>query len=61
MSAELASRSRSFAAGAPAEPQATEYVARFILETRYSDIPASVIELARKSILDGLGLALAGS
>jgi 2-methylcitrate dehydratase PrpD len=57
----LVSRSVSFAASAPAEPQATEYVARFILETRFSDIPAPVLELARKSILDGLGLALAGS
>ncbi|MGH9354935.1 MAG: MmgE/PrpD family protein, partial [Terriglobia bacterium] len=27
----------------------------------YSDIPANVIELGKKSILDGLGLALAGS
>src|ERR1700761_7225397 len=58
--ANLASRG-SFAAGLPPEPQATEYVARFILETRFSDIPGPVIELARKSILDGLGLALAGS
>jgi hypothetical protein len=59
--AELAPRGGSFAVGATAEPQATEYVARFILETRFPDIPGPVIELARKSILDGLGLALAGS
>src|SRR5690242_15529113 len=59
--AELAPRGDSFAVGATAEPQATEYVARFILEMRFPDIPGPVIELARKSILDGLGLALAGS
>jgi len=39
----------------------TDYVSRFIATTRYGDIPDNVIELGRKSILDGLGLALAGS
>lgn len=39
----------------------TSEVAEFILATRYEDIPAEVAELAKKSILDGLGLALAGS
>src|ERR1043166_3839322 len=39
----------------------THDVADFILNTRYPDLPAEVIELARKSILDGLGLALSGS
>jgi len=43
-----------------AEP-VTDYVARFIVNTRYEDIPNHVLELARKSILDGLGLALCGS
>jgi 2-methylcitrate dehydratase PrpD len=33
----------------------------FILKTEYSDIPSEVIELGKKSILDGLGLSLAGS
>jgi 2-methylcitrate dehydratase PrpD len=42
-------------------PAATSYVADFIVNTRYGDIPADVLELARKSILDGLGLALSGS
>src|SRR3979409_2486460 len=46
--------------GVPVEP-VTEYVARFIANTRYQDIPADVLDLARKSILDGLGLALCGS
>src|SRR5579864_1290022 len=39
----------------------TAYAADFILKTRYEDLPSEVIELARKSILDGLGLALCGS
>ena len=39
----------------------TNYVGKFVLETRYEDIPSEVIELGKKSVLDGLGLALAGS
>src|SRR6266581_2584072 len=39
----------------------TEYVSKFVATTTYSDIPGDVIELGKKSILDGLGLALAGS
>src|SRR6266513_1621132 len=39
----------------------TDYVGRFVTTTRYEDIPGEVIELGKKSILDGLGLALAGS
>jgi 2-methylcitrate dehydratase PrpD len=39
----------------------TRYVGDFVLRTKYGDIPANVIELGKKSILDGLGLALAGS
>src|SRR5277367_6455091 len=45
---------------AAAEP-VTEYVAGFVVNTGFGDIPPEVIELARKSILDGLGLALCGS
>src|SRR5437868_1441018 len=39
----------------------SEYVARFVTTIRYEDIPPQVLELGKKSILDGLGLALAGS
>ncbi len=39
----------------------THHVASFIAGLRFADIPADVIELGRKSILDGLGLAVAGS
>src|SRR5262249_39249014 len=42
-------------------PGLTKSVAEFIVDTKYKDIPASVIELGKKSILDGFGLALAGS
>ncbi|HEV2268062.1 MAG TPA: MmgE/PrpD family protein [Steroidobacteraceae bacterium] len=38
----------------------TAYVAEFVTRTPYEAIPAQVIELGKKSILDGLGLALAG-
>jgi 2-methylcitrate dehydratase PrpD len=39
----------------------TGYVAEFIASTRFPDIPEDVVALGKKSILDGLGLALAGS
>jgi 2-methylcitrate dehydratase PrpD len=39
----------------------TGEVAGFIASTRYSDLPPEVVALGKKSILDGLGLALAGS
>ena len=45
----------------PEPPPVTSYVADFITNTRYPDIPPEVIELAKKSILDGIGLALCGS
>jgi 2-methylcitrate dehydratase PrpD len=39
----------------------TGYVAEFIASTRFGSIPESVVALGKKSIVDGLGLALAGS
>jgi 2-methylcitrate dehydratase PrpD len=45
----------------PKAPGLTDYVGRFVVATKYEDIPPEVIELGKKSILDGLGLALAGS
>jgi len=39
----------------------TQEVARFVARTRYRDIPIEVATLARNFILDGLGVALAGS
>src|SRR4051812_43000266 len=45
----------------PNVPGLTKYVAEFIINTRYEDVPEDVLALGRKSILDGFGLALAGS
>jgi 2-methylcitrate dehydratase PrpD len=39
----------------------TAYAADFISAMRFHGIPPDVVELGKKSILDGLGLALAGS
>jgi 2-methylcitrate dehydratase PrpD len=39
----------------------TRYVAGFVFDTQASDLPADVIAYGKKSILDGLGLALSGS
>src|SRR2546430_17587026 len=48
------------AAEFPKTPGLTDYVGRFVVNMPYEDIPSEVIELGKKSILDGLGLALAG-
>ena len=47
----------------PSAPEAslTAYVARFITETKASRIPSEVMHLGKRSILDGIGLALAGN
>jgi 2-methylcitrate dehydratase PrpD len=45
----------------PKTPGLTQYIGQFVLQTKYENIPAEVIELGKKSILDGFGLALAGS
>jgi len=39
----------------------TAYVADFVINTRPSAIPADVMHLGKRSILDGIGLALAGN
>ncbi|HEX7513409.1 MAG TPA: MmgE/PrpD family protein, partial [Candidatus Methylomirabilis sp.] len=51
MSPQVAKESNSLSA----------HVASFIVSTRDTDIPAEVVALGKKSILDGCGLALAGS
>jgi 2-methylcitrate dehydratase PrpD len=43
------------------ERSLTAYVAEFIARTRTADIPADVMRLGKRSILDGMGLALAGN
>jgi 2-methylcitrate dehydratase PrpD len=39
----------------------SDYAVRFVLEAEFDDLPASVIEAGKRSILDGFGLALSGS
>lgn len=60
----LALRQGARQPGAHPFPEAkglTRYVADFILKTGYGDIPAEVIEIGKKNMLDGFGLSLAGS
>ena len=45
----------------PKDSSLTAYVARFIVDTRSRSIPREVMHLGKRSILDGLGLALAGN
>ena len=42
-------------------PELTRHVAEFIVNTRYEDVPSDVVALGKKTLLDGFGLALAGS
>ena len=39
----------------------TDYVAGFVMQTKASDIPDDVARLGKRSVLDGIGLALAGA
>jgi 2-methylcitrate dehydratase PrpD len=39
----------------------TDYVAGFVVQTRANDIPTDVAHLGKRSVLDGIGLALAGA
>ena len=39
----------------------TKYIAQFVANTKWDDIASDVLALGKKSILDGFGLALAGS
>ena len=42
-------------------PGLTRYISEFIVNTKYEDIPDDVVALGKKTMLDGFGLALAGS
>ena len=42
------------------ESSLTAYVARFVVDTKAREVPRGVMHLGKRSILDGLGLALAG-
>jgi 2-methylcitrate dehydratase PrpD len=45
----------------PSDVRLTQYVAEFIARTKFDDLPADVVALGKKSILDGVGLALSGA
>jgi len=47
--------------GSPPAKGLTRYVAEWVAAARFSAVPREVIELGKKSILDGLGVALSGS
>ena len=46
---------------APEPRGVTREIADFVVRSSFQDLPEPLLELGRKSILDGLGLALAGS
>ena len=48
-------------AAASHDTSLTDYVAGFVVGTRASDIPADVMHLGKRSVIDALGLALAGA
>jgi 2-methylcitrate dehydratase PrpD len=39
----------------------TREVACFVIDTTFDELPQDLLDLSRKSLLDGLGLALSGS
>ena len=45
----------------PNKQSLTGYAAQFVCDTQLKDLPADVIELGKKSMLDGIGLAISGS
>ena len=45
----------------PKEKNLTDYVAGFVCKTNLADLPENVLELGKKSMLDGVGLAISGS
>jgi 2-methylcitrate dehydratase PrpD len=59
--AALSAAKPSCEASFPQVPNVTKYVAEFVVNLKLADIPAEALELGKKSILDGLGLALSGS
>jgi 2-methylcitrate dehydratase PrpD len=52
---------KSADASFPQVPNLTKYTSEFVVNLKLADIPAETLELGKKSILDGLGLALSGS
>ena len=57
----MTAQSNASPAAAAQNGALTDYVAGFVVATRASDIPADVVHLGKRSVIDGLGLALAGA
>src|SRR5450755_3309728 len=49
------------AVAAAIDSSLTDYVAGFVVATRGQDVPTDVTHLGKRSVLDGIGLALAGA
>jgi 2-methylcitrate dehydratase PrpD len=61
-SAQNASASQASAeASFPQVKNLTAHTAEFVVNLKLADVPSETLELGKKSILDGLGLALSGS
>ena len=61
LSSKTAAGLASPAGDFPKAPGLTKYVSEFIVNAKYEEIPEDVLTLGKKTILDGFGLALAGS
>ena len=57
----MAATTQSKAGAAAKDASLTDEVAAFIVQTRGGDIPKDVAHLGKRSVLDGIGLALAGA
>src|ERR1700759_1224898 len=47
--------------GAALSSPVTDHVAGFVVDTRDADLPKDVQHLGKRSVIDGIGLALAGA
>src|SRR5712691_11146197 len=59
--AQASSAQASAETSFPQVQKLTSHTAEFVVSLKLTDIPAEALELGKKSILDGLGLALSGS
>jgi 2-methylcitrate dehydratase PrpD len=57
----MTAQSNASPAAAAQNAALTDYVAGFVVATHAGDIPADVVHLGKRSVIDGLGLALAGA
>src|SRR5438105_12564144 len=57
----MAATTQSKSGAAAKDASLTDEVAAFVVQTRGGDIPKDVAHLGKRSVLDGIGLALAGA